>query len=107
MATACPHDPALSYQSPPRPVSPRIRPLVVHSLIVVLLAAGTLCLYRGIYFDGVKSSDGISYAMVARNLSEGRGLTSSVIQPGFINVLPTDRQGQPFILQAPLWPTLL
>jgi hypothetical protein len=87
--------------------SPSAWSLLLHSLVIVLFAVGLLSLCRGIYFDGLKASDGVSYATTARNYSEGHGLLSSVILPGLIDVVSTERSGQPFVLQAPLWPILL
>lgn len=55
----------------------------------------------------LRSSDGINYATVARNVMAGRGLVSSVVQPGLIDVVPSDRRGQAFVIQAPLWPVVL
>lgn len=64
-------------------------------------------LFAFAYFNGLRSSDGANYAVVARNFSEGRGLTSSVIQPGLVGVVPTSKEGQASVIQAPLWPLLV
>lgn len=83
------------------------RSLILHSL-AVLFGAALICLvYHRYLTEEFVSSDGSNYAAVARNWMNGRGLTSSVVQPGLMTVVPTDAQGQAFVTQAPLWPILL
>jgi hypothetical protein len=78
-----------------------------HTVLVASLSVALFLVYERAYFDGIRSSDGANYATVARNVASGRGLVSSVIQPGLIDVVPTDRSGQVFVIQAPAWPLLL
>jgi len=78
-----------------------------HTVLVASLSVALFLVYERAYFDGIRSSDGANYATVARNVASGRGLVSSVIQPGLIDVVPTDRGGQVFVIQAPAWPLLL
>lgn len=80
---------------------------LTHSVIVALLTAGAFLAFRAAYFEGIRSSDGANYATVARNVAEGRGLVSSVVQPGLMSVVPSGPNGQAFVIQAPLWPLLL
>src|SRR5262249_10526287 len=49
----------------------------------------------------------VNYAVLARSHMEGHGLRSPVVFPGFMTLVPTDRTGQVFVMQAPLWPLLL
>jgi hypothetical protein len=87
---------------------PTRRGLFWHSIFVVVWAALVSVVYFHYLTPGtLVSSDGCNYAAVARNCMEGRGLISGVIQPGLMTVVPTDRFGQAFVIQAPLWPYLL
>lgn len=78
-----------------------------HALVVIAGSVAAFTLFTLAYFNGLRSSDGANYAVVARNFSAGRGLTSSVIQPGLVGVVPTSTQGQASVIQAPLWPLVL
>ncbi|HEX6512649.1 MAG TPA: hypothetical protein VF157_10145, partial [Chloroflexota bacterium] len=83
------------------------RSLLLHSAVVVVFTALLLAVYHVMYFQGIRSSDGANYATIARNIAEGKGLISSVIQPGLMTVVPSTRDGQAFVIQAPLWPIVL
>jgi len=85
-------------------VTPSARRQWLVAMAAALAALGT---YHVCFFQGFQSSDGANYATVARNLLDGRGLTSSVIQPGLMTQVPSTRQGQAYVTQKPLWPTLL
>src|SRR2546428_566432 len=82
-------------------------PAVLHCIAVFLLEATFLGISHVLFFHGLESSDGLNYAVVARNVAEGHGLSSSVIQPGLMTIVPSTRAGQPFIIQEPLWPLVL
>ncbi|MBV9119806.1 MAG: hypothetical protein JOZ39_03785 [Chloroflexi bacterium] len=66
-----------------------------------------LVAFHVLFFQGIRSSDGIDYVTVARNIAEGRGVTTTLVDPGLIPFVSTTRAGQPFIIQAPLWPEAL
>lgn len=83
------------------------RALAIHCITVVLLTCASLLVYHLLYYKGIRSSDGANYATIARNFAEGRGLVSSVIQPGLMTVVPSSQAGQAFVVQAPLWPIVL
>lgn len=77
------------------------------AVLVAAASAAAFLIFAAAYFNGLRSSDGANYAVVARNLAEGRGLTSSVIQPGLVGVVPTSAEGQASVIQAPLWPVVV
>jgi len=85
----------------------RVKRALRHSFLVLALMAAAYVVYARAYFVGIRSSDGANYATVGRNHAEGRGLVSSVIQPGLIGIAPTDRHGQAFLIQAPFWPLVI
>jgi len=93
--------------TPPAAPAPRARRHGAHCLFAVAAAVIALAAYHAAFFEDFQSSDGANYATVARNLLEGRGLTSSVIQPGLMKLVRTDRRGQAYVTQMPLWPVLL
>ncbi|HEX6511650.1 MAG TPA: hypothetical protein VF157_05085 [Chloroflexota bacterium] len=66
-----------------------------------------LLVFRHLYLPDVRSSDGIDYLLVARNFAAGRGVATSVIQPGLLPLVGWSHTGQAFIIQAPLWPEVL
>jgi hypothetical protein len=109
METKC----LISEESPPSGSPARVaaatpRELLLHSLLVLVLSAvACVIYYRHLTPGALVSSDGCNYAAVARNFQEGRGLVSGVIQPGLMTVVPSTRDGQAFVIQAPLWPYLL
>ncbi len=81
--------------------------LPLRAPVVIAVSAVVVLACIGAYFQGLRSSDGANYAVVARSLAEGRGLWSLVIQPGLVGVVPTSTSGQAWVIQAPLWPILL
>ncbi len=80
---------------------------LLHSAAVLVGAAGTLTFLHSLHYQELPYTDGVNYAVLARSHMEGHGLVSPVIFPGFMKLVPTTREGQVFVMQAPLWPLLL
>jgi 4-amino-4-deoxy-L-arabinose transferase-like glycosyltransferase len=80
---------------------------LVHSLVVLSAAAVVLFYLHSLHYRELPYTDGANYAVLARSHMEGHGLRSPVIFPGFMTLVPTGRDGQVFVMQAPLWPLVL
>jgi len=80
---------------------------VGHSVVVLAAASLVLLYLHRLHYREFPYSDGVAYAALARSHMEGHGLTSPVILPGLMTLVPTSRSGQAFVIQAPLWPLLL
>ena len=80
---------------------------VGHSAAVLLAAAVILLVLHQIHYRELPYTDGASYATLARSYAEGHGLVSPLVFPAFVTLVPTTREGQVFVMQAPLWPLLL
>jgi 4-amino-4-deoxy-L-arabinose transferase-like glycosyltransferase len=83
------------------------RVALVHSMVVLLVASVVLLFLHVLHYTELPYTDGVNYAVLARSHMEGHGLRSPVIFPGFMTLVPTSREGQVFVMQAPLWPLLL
>ena len=83
------------------------RAALVHSTLVLLAASAVLLFLHFRHYRELPYTDGANYAVLARSHMEGHGLRSPVIFPGFMTLVPTSREGQVFVMQAPLWPLLL
>ncbi|HUG54746.1 MAG TPA: hypothetical protein VMR21_14150 [Vicinamibacteria bacterium] len=83
------------------------RRAAAHSAIVLLAASAVLALLHSLHYRELPYTDGATYAVLARSHMEGHGLRSPIVFPGFMTLVPTSREGQVFVMQAPLWPLLL
>jgi len=83
------------------------RAALVHSTVVLFAASVALVFLHSRHYRELPYTDGANYAVLARSHMEGHGLRSPVIFPGFMTLVPTSREGQVFVMQAPLWPLLL
>jgi 4-amino-4-deoxy-L-arabinose transferase-like glycosyltransferase len=81
--------------------------VLLHSTIVLVTASVALLFLHSLHYRELPYTDGVNYAVLARSHMEGHGLRSPVIFPGFMTLVPTSREGQVFVMQAPLWPLLL
>lgn len=86
-------------------ISPRAA--LVHSTVVLFAASVVLLFLHFRHYRELPYTDGANYAVLARSHMEGHGLRSPVIFPGVMTLVPTSREGQVFVVQAPLWPLLL
>lgn len=84
-----------------------LRLALSHSAAVLLAASMVLLCLHVLHYAELPYTDGVNYAVLARSHMEGHGWRSPVIFPGFMTLVPTSRDGQVFVMQAPLWPLLL
>jgi hypothetical protein len=86
---------------------------LVRGLIAVILIAGLFTFYASTQFRGLREPAAMDAAQVARNLSEGKGMTTRCIRPFDIGFLgmgdsgPVDVDRFPEIRMPPLYPMLL
>lgn len=83
------------------------RAVLLHTICVSLGAVALIVQLDAIHYREFPHSDGANYAVIARSVSEGRGLVSPIIQPGLTHLARTEANQQAFIIQAPGWPLLL
>lgn len=81
---------------------------VVRLLAVVLLAVAAGAWYTLSTFQGLKSARAMEEAQTARQVAEGKGLTTLCVRPAEIGLEGVDGEGGwPELVHPPVWPLLL
>lgn len=81
---------------------------VVRLLAVVLLAVAAGAWYTLSTFQGLKSARAMEEAQVARQVAEGKGLTTLCVRPAEIGLEGVDGEGGwPELMHPPVWPLVL
>lgn len=81
---------------------------VVRLLAVVLLAVAAGAWYTLSTFQGLKSARAMEEAQTARQVAEGKGLTTLCVRPAEIGLEGVDAEaGWPELVHPPVWPLVL
>lgn len=87
------------------PADPAPRPRLADVFAVTALAALTVALFARVHYLGVGSSDDYDYVTVARNIAEGRGITTPMAYP--VDVKFFDSVPHAALMHPPGFPLLL